>query len=204
MYARVSTFKIQPGKLDEAIEIIRDSTLPALQQQEGYQGLLVLADRQATRARVLTLWEKEAQMLVGERSGFYQQQRAKVARLLAVAAAPGEHYEVSARSDPQPGARYARVAPTQVKPGKLDEAISLIRDELMPAAIKSPGNKGYLSLIDSRLSKGFTLSLWETEADMRAGESGSGYIAEAMDKILTRIEGQLVLEYYEVSVLELA
>ncbi len=203
MYARVSTFKIQPEKLDEAIGIIRDSALPALQQQQGYQGLLVLADRETARARVLTFWEGQAAMLAGERSGFYQQQRAKLARLLAVAAAPGEHYEVSAQSGPEKGAKYARVAPTRVKPGKLDEAIRLIRDQLLPAAIKSPGNKGYLSLTDAKLEKGFTLSLWATEAEMRAGEAGSGYIAEAMEQITSLVAGQLVLEYYEVSVLEL-
>jgi heme-degrading monooxygenase HmoA len=204
MYARVSTFTIQPEKLDEAIGIICDSALPALQQQPGYQGLLALADRETDRARVLTFWEGQAAMLAGERSGFFQQQRAKVARLLAMAAAPGEHYEVTAQSGPDEGAKYARVAPTQVKPGRLDEAIRLIRDQLLPAATKSPGNKGYLSLTDARLEKGFTLSLWATEADMRAGEAGSGYITEAMDQITSLVAGQFVLEYYEVAVLELA
>ena len=73
----------------------------------------------------------------------------------------------------------------------------------MPAATKSPGNKGYLSLVDGKLEKGFTLSLRVTEATMRAGEAVSGYIAEAMDQITSLVAGQLVLEYYEVAVIEL-
>ena len=75
--------------------------------------------------------------------------------------------------------------------------------QLLAVPTKSPGNKGYLSLVDAKLEKGFTLSHWATEADMRADEAGSGYIAEAMEQITSLVAGQLVLEYYEVAVVEL-
>jgi hypothetical protein len=35
MYARVVTFQFQPGKLDEARQIMRESILPEIRQQAG-------------------------------------------------------------------------------------------------------------------------------------------------------------------------
>lgn len=96
-FARMSTFHLRPAELPEAINILRDIT-DLVTQQAGNKGLTVITNAQTGQARVFTIWETEAAMVAGERSGFYQQQRAKLAGKLAVAAAPGEHFEVSVRA----------------------------------------------------------------------------------------------------------
>jgi quinol monooxygenase YgiN len=94
MYTRVTTFQSHPDKLDDVLEVIRTSIIPALQQQQGYHGLLVLTDRQIGKGITITLWESEADLQAGESSGFYQQQVGKVVPF--VTAPPSrETYEAS-------------------------------------------------------------------------------------------------------------
>jgi hypothetical protein len=45
VYARVVTSQIQPGRIDEWLELIRDSVVPALKEQDGFAGLVALIDR---------------------------------------------------------------------------------------------------------------------------------------------------------------
>jgi heme-degrading monooxygenase HmoA len=78
MYTRVTMVQSHPDKVDEVVEVIRISIIPALQQQHGYHGLLVLTDRQTGKTTSITLWETEADLQAGESSGFYQQQVSKV------------------------------------------------------------------------------------------------------------------------------
>jgi heme-degrading monooxygenase HmoA len=82
MYARVTTFQIDPARLDAALEVSRGSILPAMKQQQGFQGILTLLDRPAGKATSITLWQTEADLQAGESSGYYQQQASKLASFL--------------------------------------------------------------------------------------------------------------------------
>ena len=94
MYARVTIAQVQPGKIDDGIQTVRDEVLPAARQQPGFKGLWQLVDRSNNKTIVITLWETEADMKVGETSGYWQAQVAKVAPVLA-AQPVREAYEVS-------------------------------------------------------------------------------------------------------------
>ena len=94
MYARVVTVSIQPDRLDEVIQVFRDSISPVAKQQKGYKGGYFLTDRKTGKAISVALWETEADMAAGETSDYLREQIAKVAS--AFTAAPvTEHYEVS-------------------------------------------------------------------------------------------------------------
>jgi heme-degrading monooxygenase HmoA len=94
MYARVVTAHIQPHRLDEVIQVFRDSIWPAGKQQKGHKGGYLLTDRKTGKAISVALWETEADMTAGETSNYLREQIAKVAS--AFTAAPvTEHYEVS-------------------------------------------------------------------------------------------------------------
>ncbi len=94
MYARIVTVQIQPGRIDEVINVFRDSIKPASKQQKGNKGGYFLTNRETGKAISIALWESEADMAAGESSGYLREQIAKVAS--AFAAPPTtEHYEVS-------------------------------------------------------------------------------------------------------------
>ena len=96
MYARVSTAEVQPGKIDEVIDISKDSILPAAREQQGFKGGLWLTNRDTNKVMVVTLWESREEMESGETGGYYREQIGKLAGLLA-GDVVRDAYEVSIR-----------------------------------------------------------------------------------------------------------
>ena len=54
MYARVTTTPISPYRLDEAIRLAEDSTMPAASKQPGFKGYLMLVDKSSGMAMTIT------------------------------------------------------------------------------------------------------------------------------------------------------
>lgn len=84
MYARVVTSQLQSGKKDEWIAMARDSIVPALRQQKGFQGFIMLADTDSDKCIAYSIWETETDLRASETSGFYQEQVAKLKSVLAL------------------------------------------------------------------------------------------------------------------------
>jgi heme-degrading monooxygenase HmoA len=83
----------QPEKIDDVTKVAQDSILPAAKQQPGFKGWLVVTDRDSGKAYSITLWETEDDMLAGEKSGYLQEQVAKLGAFLT-APPTTEHLEV--------------------------------------------------------------------------------------------------------------
>ncbi len=94
---------------------------------------------------------------------------------------------------------YARVVFTHVEAHKEDEAIQLYQESVVPAAQQQQGFKGLLQLVDRTSGKGISITLWETEDQMLAGET-SGYYQEQLAKFRHYLAASPVREAYEVSV----
>jgi heme-degrading monooxygenase HmoA len=94
---------------------------------------------------------------------------------------------------------YARTVSGQMQPGRMDEAISIYRDSIAPAAKLQKGSKGVFFLVDRSTGKFVSLVLWDTEADMVAGEA-SGYLREQIAKGAPTLAGPPVTEHFEVAV----
>ena len=94
---------------------------------------------------------------------------------------------------------HARVSIGPVLPGKSDEVIRIYRDSVVPACQGQKGFKGLYLLHDKNTGKGYTISLWDTEADMVAAEA-SGFYQQQVVKFKDVLSGPPVKENYEVSV----
>ncbi len=97
MHARVVNAQIQPGKMDDAIRVFRDSVVPAAKQQKGFKSILFLTDRNGNKAVTLSVWETEADLKANEASGYYQEQIAKFASIF-VAPPARDAFEVSVQA----------------------------------------------------------------------------------------------------------
>ena len=97
MYAQVVRVQFQPGKVDEAIAIFRDSVTSAARQQKGFKNAYLLIDRETNKGIGFSLWETEADVAALTTSGFYQEQ---VGKFAAVFAGPPERevYEVAVQA----------------------------------------------------------------------------------------------------------
>jgi heme-degrading monooxygenase HmoA len=94
---------------------------------------------------------------------------------------------------------YARVGTAQDKPGKIEDAIRIYRDSVVPAQKQQKGFKGALFLTDRHTGRSISISLWETEADMEASMA-SGFYQEQTDKFSQDFEAKPIWEEYDVSV----
>ena len=93
---------------------------------------------------------------------------------------------------------YARVTTFQFQPEKLDEAMQIASESIAPALRQQQGLKSLLALQDRHTGKAMLISLFETEADMKAWVSG-GLVQQQTAKIASLLAGTPVIEFYEVS-----
>ena len=94
---------------------------------------------------------------------------------------------------------YARVTFATTQPGKTDEITKVVRDSILPAAKKQKGFKGLLSLTDRGTGKGIVIVMWDSEANMTAGET-SGFYREQVAKAVPFLAETPTMEHYEVGV----
>ena len=93
---------------------------------------------------------------------------------------------------------YARVVFAHVPADREDAAIQLYNESVVPAAMQQPGFKGLLNLVDRSKGKAISITLWETEEDMLAGES-SGYYQQQLAKFEDKLSAPVIQEAYEVN-----
>ncbi len=94
---------------------------------------------------------------------------------------------------------HAGVNYLQVQPGKMNEAIAIFLDSVVPAASQQQGNRGAILLTDPNTNKAIAVGLWDTEADAAAVIT-NGWYQEQVAKLTDVIAGPPVREVYEVSV----
>jgi heme-degrading monooxygenase HmoA len=72
VFARVTTIgEAPPERLDDMTHEISDHVLPALRQQDGFSGALVLVERASGKVLGLTLWESEQAMNATEEAAYW-------------------------------------------------------------------------------------------------------------------------------------
>ncbi len=94
---------------------------------------------------------------------------------------------------------YARTVSGLIQPDKVDQVVDIYRDSIAPAAKQQKGSKGVFFLVDRKTGKFVSLAMWDTEADMIAGEA-SGYLREQIAKAAPTFAGPPVTEHFEVAV----
>lgn len=93
---------------------------------------------------------------------------------------------------------HARMVTIQIQAGKVEEAVSIYRDSVIPAAKQQKGFKSALLLTDPGTGKGVSITLWESEADQKASEA-SGYLQQQLAKIGSTFVGPPSREAFVVS-----
>ncbi len=93
MHSIVLSARVRPGKMEKAVEICRDSIMPAIKRHRGNTGFFVVSGYKDNELLAFTLWESEEKKLEVERNGFLDQQMAKLTNVLAEPA-NGSNYEL--------------------------------------------------------------------------------------------------------------
>ena len=94
---------------------------------------------------------------------------------------------------------HARVTFATLKPTKIEEGIKVTRDSILPAAKQQKGFRNMFLLVNRNANNGMMIALWDTEADMMAGES-SEFCREQVAKMAPLVTELPTMEHYEVAV----
>jgi hypothetical protein len=93
---------------------------------------------------------------------------------------------------------FARVVTAQVSPARLDEAIKVWKESVMPAVKSQKGFSSGRLMVNRSTGKIVTVALWNAESDMRA--TAGGFVQEQIAKFGSMFSGQPIVEEYEVAV----
>jgi heme-degrading monooxygenase HmoA len=95
--AEIDVVRMNPA---EAVEAFKRMLLPALEEQEGYEGCYVLLSDEG-KVLVLTFWDSNEAARATRLSGFYDSQIQKMADLVVYRQSPGrEAYDVVVAETP--------------------------------------------------------------------------------------------------------
>jgi heme-degrading monooxygenase HmoA len=92
LFARMNTFEGSPDRLDDALRNVREQVLPQLHQQDGFKGLMFLANYQSGELQLMSLWENAQAMRASEEDA--KRLRADVAEAGEQEVANVERYDV--------------------------------------------------------------------------------------------------------------
>ena len=92
---------------------------------------------------------------------------------------------------------HARAVSVPIDPAKIDDMLKVWKESVLPAAKKQKGFTGALLLGDRSSGDGIAITLWDSPADLAAGEQ-SGYYADQLAKFAGMFRGSPVRTHYEV------
>jgi quinol monooxygenase YgiN len=198
MYARVTTYQIRPGQMEERLRHGRDVSTPSRKQQAGARGFLNLVDRRAHTNMSISLWDTADDMLAAERRDDHFQRLSH--HRFAQGAITREQFEVAAvrrvTGGALPDGRFACVRTYQIRPGKIDERLQHGREVTYPAVRQFAGYCGALVLVDRITHRNVTITLWDNEVQMMAMEGNEGY---ARMRRHPHLDGEETAQYFEVA-----
>ncbi len=96
---------------------------------------------------------------------------------------------------------FARVSTFQGQPDQTAEGIRVAREQILPAARLQEGFRGIYLLFDRESGRSLSITLWETEEDLRASEEAANRARSES----AAAAGDMVIgvERYEVALEEL-
>lgn len=95
---------------------------------------------------------------------------------------------------------YARHITAKIKPEKVDEALKLYEEGVVPEGRDRNGYRGLFVLTDRESGKVVSITLWDSKEDAAANEGG-GYLRQQMDKFKDYLIGPVIREGFEVGLI---
>jgi heme-degrading monooxygenase HmoA len=166
MYARTSTIRGNPQRMDDEIAFVRDEVMPALMTMPGCMGLSMLADRESGRCIVTTSWDSEEAMLASE--GAVHDLRARAAKVMGATEAEVERWQIALLHRKHEGhdGTVARVVWSEGDPATADDNLSTMRTAVLPRMEELAGFCSMSLFIDRGTGRGAMTTTYDTRADM--------------------------------------
>ena len=94
---------------------------------------------------------------------------------------------------------HVRAATVQIRSGNMQEVIDLHNDSLIPAAKGQKGWRGSYLMTDASNDKILSITVWGSEEEMLASESGANYLQTEVAKFDMVFANPPTFDHYELS-----
>ena len=157
MYARSTSIRSNPAKLDDGIRYVTDEVLPTIGQSDGCLGLSMLTNRDDGRCIVTTSWRDEQSMRATAEDA--RTLRHHLQHTLGGGHADVQEWEISIlhRERPAGDGAGAQVTWARITPNHVDDLLAAYRENLMPKLQELPGFCSLSMMVDRR--RGQTVSV---------------------------------------------
>jgi heme-degrading monooxygenase HmoA len=180
--------------IDAVVSFVRDEAKPQLQQQHGFRGMTVSADRSARVVGVLSIWDTDADLRASD--GVATKVRGE-----GVAAFGGEatvetfeQTVAEVATPPGPDSRL-QIRRISMDPSRVEDNIAFFKSTVLPDIKAQPGFQAVRQLIDRATGHGIVGTTW---ADMASLEAAAAHADEQRQRATDR-----GVEFGEVSVREI-
>lgn len=179
MYARSTTLRGDPKRVDEGIALVRDEIMPAVQEMDGCVGLSLLVDRATGTSIVTSAWDSEEAMRATEKK--VQPLRKRGADLLS-ARPEVRTWEIAVvhRERSAPEGACASVTWTRGDTKDIDRNLQAFQDQVMPRIMDLDGFCSVSLFIDRDEGLGVTATVFRDRSalerarqDIQAIRSGA-------------------------------
>ena len=196
MYARSTTVRGDPQKLDEAIAYLRDEAMPAAQEMEGCIGLSMMCDRDSGRCIATTAWQTEEAMHNSE--GRIYEMRRRFADMMG-GEPEVQEWEIAIlhRARQAPEGACCRVIWGRGDPAQTDDRISTMRTAMLSRLEDLPGFCSVSTLVDRESGRGVTATVYESRDAMNRA-------ADQARSMRDQFSREMGMEVTEVAEFELA
>jgi heme-degrading monooxygenase HmoA len=189
MFARYTTVRGDPSKLDAAIDYVDGEARAAVEGTEGNHGFAVIVDAEGGRLVGASYWDSAESMRAAE-------EKLADTRAAAGEAMDGEvsieRFEVALgfrHSIPARGA-VVRLSRLEVDAARVDEAISSMREDTVPRVKGAEGLCSFQLLLDRHTGAGMIVTAWESrEAADAFWPTAEQLRARASDRVGVRFTG---------------
>jgi heme-degrading monooxygenase HmoA len=197
MHAQVTTYQVQPGKIEERHQHGWTVSRPKLREQPGFRGILVLVDRAAHKSMSLSLWEAEGHRRAARKNPTLS--GGMTSRKFVAGPVNTKDFEViEYMPGSNPGAaKVARVIAYHVQSGRMEERLRRQPEQMCPAFHALPGFQGHVFVVDRASHRSLSVTLWETEAQRQTMVSDAAVSAARPHQHFGA--GEMTVENFEVA-----
>jgi quinol monooxygenase YgiN len=168
MFARYTTLRGDPNKLQAGIDLADGRVRVSVEETEGNRGFAVLADVEGGRLVGASYWNSAESLQDAEIS--LAQAPTNAATTFDAAIAGIERFEVAIgfrHSIPSRGA-VVRVGRFEVDPARVEEVISLMREESVAGVKGTTGLCSFQLLVNRESGAGMVVSTWADKGALDA------------------------------------
>ncbi|HVB00520.1 MAG TPA: hypothetical protein VNE42_04580 [Acidimicrobiales bacterium] len=171
MHVRVITFT-GAKNINEGVAYVRDKVIENLNEQRGYRGLTVSADRPGEVLGILTLWETEEDRDASERA--LANSRQKGLEIIGGSMSV-ENFEqlVEKIIKPPVAGSPLTVTPITMNPSKVDDNLAYFKSDVLPQIIATAGCRAVRNMMNRQTGHGIVGVAWEDKDAMTAAAAAA-------------------------------